>query len=280
MALLMEYLYYPKIAYLNEEEMDRYLYYTNLLFQYFDATTGIITDEVEWKKILMERKRVIHKAEDKLNVYRNILREIGGDKLKYCFVYVPEGLRYKDQDDFYGSNGDEDMGATRIIEELLQITKEEYPQLSCSTYTGYKSKKERANLLSSFEQGKVNVLLAMKCLDEGVDVPRAEYGIFTSSTGNPRQFIQRRGRLLRLHKEKLFSTIYDIIVVPNYLSPGYSRTYWGMERGLVKSELSRVAYFANLATNKLSGALDSLNDIASYYELNLAEMIMSIEKQQ
>ena len=57
-------------------------------------------------------------------------------------------------------------------------------------------------ILKGFEEGKIEILFAMKMLDEGVDVPRAEVGVFASSTGNPRQFIQRRGRLLRKHKNK------------------------------------------------------------------------------
>ena len=49
----------------------------------------------------------------------------------------------------------------------------------------------------------------MKCLDEGVDVPRTEIAIFCSSTGNPRQYVQRRGRVLRLHDDKEKAIIYD-----------------------------------------------------------------------
>ena len=88
---------------------------------------------------------------------------------------------------------------------MLDITKEIFPNTTCNTYTGKNSKTERKAILQGFENGQINVLFAMKCLDEGVDIPRAEYGIFVSSTGNPRQFIQRRGRLLRKHPAKLCS---------------------------------------------------------------------------
>jgi len=88
----------------------------------------------------------------------------------------------------------------------------------------------------------------MKCLDEGVDVPRAEIGIFASSTGNPRQFIQRRGRLLRKSPDKHFAYIYDMIVTPNSLLSTDSEFY-NLERSLVRNELTRVPYYAALSKN-------------------------------
>ena len=103
--------------------------------------------------------------------------------------------------------------------------------------------KERAEILRGFSEGFIDVVFAMKILDEGVDVPQAEIGIFASSAANPRQFIQRRGRLLRKHPDKEFAKIYDMVVVPNYSSPSYDDELKKTERALIKSELTRVAYF-------------------------------------
>lgn len=101
-----------------------------------------------------------------------------------------------------------------FIQRLLNEAKMMYPNKRCNTFTGMDSKDKRSLLLKSFADGNLDILFAMKCLDEGVDIPRAERGIFTSSTGNPREFIQRRGRLLRNHPDKMFSYIYDIVVIP------------------------------------------------------------------
>ena len=87
----------------------------------------------------------------------------------------------------------------------------------------------------------------MKMLDEGVDVPRAEVGIFCSSTGNPRQFIQRRGRVLRKHRDKTISIIHDLIVIPKI---GQETANYKVEKKLVINELRRVVNFANLGINK------------------------------
>lgn len=260
---LMEYCYYPKIVYLNEPEMEKYADYTKKLMNLFDSENGGFKNEEEATKLLMLRKQVLHKAEDKMRVLKDIITEIGQDKLKYCFVYVPEG---------YSENEDES-----ILQKMLDIIKDEFPKTTCNTYTGANSKKQRTAILNGFENGDIDVLLAMKCLDEGVDVPRAEYGIFASSTGNPRQFIQRRGRLLRKHPDKTFAYTYDMIVVPNFQSSYYSNDFFKMEKSLVRGELARVAYFADLAINTHS-AKEELQELADYYELNLSELILSINQ--
>jgi len=260
---LMEYCYYPKMVYLNESEMERYAEYTKKLMNLFDSETRKFKNEDEATKLLMLRKQVLHKAEDKIRVLREIITGIGQDKLKYCFVYVPEG---------YSENEDES-----ILQKMLDKIKEVFPNTTCNTYTGKNNKKERSAILSGFENGDIDVLLAMKCLDEGVDIPRAEYGIFASSTGNPRQFIQRRGRLLRKHPDKTFAYTYDMIVVPNFQSPHYSNDFFQMEKSLVRGELARVAYFADLATNTHS-AKEVLQELADHYQLNLSELILSINQ--
>jgi len=280
---LMEYCYFPKIAYLNDIEMQQYAEITEQLLRLFDSSTKQFKDNQKAKKLLMLRKRILHKADDKMRVFKEIINEIGQDKLKFCFVYVPEGKKMFDSDEaVLYSNSDNDSETEiyeeSIIKKMLDTTKDIFPNTTCNTYTGKNSKAERKTILQGFEDGQINVLFAMKCLDEGVDVPRAEYGIFASSTGNPRQFIQRRGRLLRKHKAKTFAYIYDMVVVPNFQSPHYSQEFWNMERSLVRGELNRVAYFANLATNNYTGALKSLNVVAQFYDLILSELILNIHQ--
>lgn len=105
----------------------------------------------------------------------------------------------------------------------------------------------------------------MKCLDEGVDVPRSELAIFCSSTGNPRQFIQRRGRVLRTHPKKKMAVLHDLVVAPE-INPN-SRSY-RMERAMLKSELIRVKNFALLSDNPSYSELE-LRDVMEHYGLNL-----------
>lgn len=253
---LVKYIYFPKIVYLQNEEMEEYLKYTRRLLMHYDPKTMSFKDNTTVKRLLMQRKRIIHKARDKYRVFESVIDELVREDLtKYCFVYVPEGF---DPDD------DE-----RIIENMQKMVNEKYPAIKTNSLVGGDTR--RKDKIKAFEEGNIDMLFAMKCLDEGVDVPRAEIGVFTSSTGNPRQFIQRRGRLLRKHKDKKFATIYDLIVVPNY---NYNRdkTTYDMERSLVRGELTRVAYFASLASNyhEISSVL---SDLANYYNLELSVLI-------
>ena len=121
----------------------------------------------------------------------------------------------------------------------------------------------RDEILDRFAKGQLDVLTSMKCLDEGVDVPRSEMAIFCASTGNPRQFIQRRGRILRTHKDKKYAIIHDLVVAPkiDYASPSYK-----MERSLLNNEMKRVREFADLSENS-SDTVKELEDILTYYNL-------------
>lgn len=261
---LMHYLYFPKVAYLNESEMKRYVSYTKQLLVHFDSETKKFDDSQEVQDLLMKRKRVIHKAKDKYRVFMNIVDElVAKNKAKYCFVYTPEGVDY--------SSG----SGEQILTKMKDMVYDSYPEIRTNTFLGWDG--EKRDKLKAFAEGDIDMLFAMKCLDEGVDVPRAEVGIFASSTGNPRQFIQRRGRLLRLHPDKTFAYIYDIIVVPDY-SLYADNSIYEMERSQVKQEIMRVAYFASLSDNYYD-TTTVLQDLLDYYKLELSSLISELQIQ-
>ena len=273
---LCKYYYYPKLAYLNDGEMRLYSRISKRLAQLWDSENGKFKNKQEAEMLLMNRKRIIHKCSDKLNVFREIISEIGKDDLRYTFVYAPQG-KYEKMgiDDEVTLTEEDDMS---FIQRLLNEAKMMYPNKRCNTFTGMDSKDKRSLLLKSFADGNLDILFAMKCLDEGVDIPRAERGIFTSSTGNPREFIQRRGRLLRNHPDKMFSYIYDIVVIPATINREDS--FGQMERNMVKSELKRVAYFASLSMNchANNGAFEILNDLAHHFGIVWSELLEKIEQ--
>lgn len=270
---LMEYCYYPTTVYLTDNEMKIYASYSIQLAKLFDSKTGQFKDKQRAENLLMLRKQVLHKAENKISALRKITREIGSERLKYCFIYVPEGKENREESEIEF----EDEDSVKLIDRMLEVLKQDFPDKKFNTYIGGVNKSLRKAILTGFEKGDIDVLLAMKCLDEGIDIPRAQYGIFASSSGNPRQFIQRRGRLLRNHIEKEFAYIYDMIVTPDFRSDLYSKEFYEMEKSLVKGELARVAYFADLATNT-HFSLSSLKEITDFYQLNLPELIINISQ--
>ena len=100
----------------------------------------------------------------------------------------------------------------------------------------------------------------MRCLDEGVDVPQARTAYMLASSTNPRQFVQRRGRVLRRSHDKDFASIIDFVVVPG---PGGNPTH---DRGLLAREVARFAEFALHARNA-GTALEILRPLRSAYGL-------------
>lgn len=270
---LMPYCYFPYLAKLEDDEMVEYVRITRQLVQMYNSNKGDFSDPDKARKLLLLRKNLLHKARNKMAVFRQILLNIGEDKLKYCFVYSAAGKRTRLDE------ADDERLDEYILKEMQAALKQTFPNVTCNSYTGEDSKEMRRQKLAAFAEGRLNVLFAKNCLDEGVDVPRAEYGIFTSSTGNPRQFIQRRGRLLRRHEDKKFAYIYDMVVVPNFHSPHYDRRFWKMEKNLVENEMRRVANFGYLASNYYTGAMSMLAEVIRFYEINLDEMVLNEENQ-
>ena len=219
--------------------------------------------------LLLARKRIIHKASNKLPIFTNILLEQFKKKgsLKYTLVYVPEGNDPNDffeTDYFISSDSDEfDNEPNSLIDIFTSSVLEIDKRTTVKRFVS--GTKEKDEILEQFAEGKVDVLTSMKCLDEGVDVPRAELAIFCASTGNPRQFIQRRGRILRIHPEKQFAYIHDLVVIPEI---NLNSTSFKMERSMMKKELERVKDFSMLSENG-AHTIEILFDIMNYYNLNL-----------
>jgi superfamily II DNA or RNA helicase len=263
---LCNYTYYPHIVKLTDQEMEKYkeLSLQLLRMGLFDKQTGTFKSTPEIEKKLLERKRIIHKAVNKLEVFKAILRNefVKRKNLKYTLVYVPEGIEANfDETDCIIETEDEN----RLINEYTKAVSQTDDCVMVKQFTANSSNREE--ILKNYEQSNIHVLTSMKCLDEGVDVPRSELAIFCASTGNPRQFIQRRGRVLRLHKDKIHATIHDLVVLPEVSD----ESTFEMEKGLVKKELERVVDFANLSMNK-TDTYETLKSILDYYNLNLNDL--------
>lgn len=213
----------------------------------------------------MERKRIIHKAANKIDEFQRIIKDefTKRKNLKYTLVYVPEGSESNFENTDFGVETEEERA---LINEYTKVVSNIDDSVMVKQFTAKSTNREE--ILNNYEKGITHVLTSMKCLDEGIDVPRSELAIFCASTGNPRQFIQRRGRILRLHKDKTHATIHDLVVVPEVSSN--DNTY-EIEKNLVKRELERVADFANLAMNK-TNTYNTLKDILDHYNLNLNDI--------
>ena len=269
-GVLCKYMYYPHLVQLTQEEMDAYVELSDRIAKYFNFDKGRFDDiDEKLKMLLLARKRIVHKAERKLDAFRDIIEKRYQTKgnLKYTLVYVPEG----NMPDYIGNNDDfdrsEDIGddndAEHLINQYTQVVTEVDDHVTVRKFVS--GQKDREEILSDFADGRLQVLTSMKCLDEGVDVPRSELAIFCSSTGNPRQFIQRRGRVLRTHPDKKMAELHDLVVVPE-LNPNSNS--FRMEQSLLRGELMRVNNFALLSENPSYSEME-LRDVMNHYGLNL-----------
>jgi superfamily II DNA or RNA helicase len=122
-------------------------------------------------------------------------------------------------------------------------------------FTAEEDDDERERLLEAFSEGKYDALVAMKCLDEGIDVPSTKQAVMMSNTKNPMQFVQRRGRVLRKDEAtgKDHAEIYDMIVVPT-LTP--SGDVLESERNILRKELDRFEEFVENAMNEPEARMD------------------------
>lgn len=261
-GVLCKYRYFPHLVALTQTELDEYIEISKKLVKLYDFGRNDTKKSDAAEKLLLARKRVIQKAVNKLAITRSILEEhfIEHGNLKYSFVYVPEGFAAIDDEVLV-----EDVEDLRLINQYTQAIGSINPKILIGQFTGATT--DRREILNQFQSGELHVLASMKCLDEGVDIPRAELAVFCSSTGNPRQFIQRRGRVLRRHPDKHLATIHDLVVAPDLTGVVNEETF-NMERNLVKKELERVAHFAFMSINQHI-ALKTLEELASTYELNL-----------
>lgn len=268
--VLCRYYYYPHLVSLTDSEMNDYLKLSLKIAKYFNPTKGRFDkNDSILTALLLARKRIIHKAFNKVTAFSEIISESYNRKenLKYTLVYVPEGNDPNDyfETDLYSQTDEEekDNDAVHLIDVFTKKVKEIDKRTTVRKFISGTNEKD--NILEQFAKGEIDVLTSMKCLDEGVDVPRAELAIFCASTGNPRQFVQRRGRILRQHTDKQFAFIHDLVVIPEV---GHGFDSYAMERSMLKKELERVNNFASLSENN-SHSIDVLLNVMNHYNLNL-----------
>lgn len=93
------------------------------------------------------------------------------------------------------------------------------------------------------------IIVSIKCLDEGIDIPSTTHALILASSKNPREFVQRRGRILRRHYGKNYASLYDTIVIPKNINSKV------IHDTIVEGELARAIQFGDWAENKSCTAI-------------------------
>lgn len=269
-GVLCKYYYYPHMVRLTETEMEEYIDLSIKISKYFNYSKECFDKQDEvLKRLLLARKRIIHKAQNKVAAFRSIMEERFKKKgdLKYSLVYVPEGNKpdYIEDSDIFdkAEQLDDDAVSDHLIDIFTQVVSDIDKYITVKRFVSGQA--DRDSVLRDFATGKLQVLTSMKCLDEGVDVPRSEMAVFCASTGNPRQFIQRRGRVLRTHPDKHMAVLHDLVVIPEV---GSACDSFKMEQVLLRNELIRVKNFSMLSENPSFSQIE-LGPVMRHYGLNL-----------
>lgn len=240
--MLTRYFYYPVLTYLDEDELEEYLNLTHQLATSISKKKGKVVLSEYAKQLLIKRSRVIAGARGKLPELKERIVQYKEDKhiLVYCGATT---IREFDAEDA-------DFG-TRQIDLVTSMLGNDMG-MRVGRFTSQESSRERAQIRSAFAEGDVlQALVAIKCLDEGVNIPSIKTAFILASSTNPKEYIQRRGRVLRKFPGKEYAVIYDFITLPFPIDTlGYqNQDVINASKGLVKREIIRMLDFAEISEN-------------------------------
>jgi len=147
----------------------------------------------------------------------------------------------------------------RDIERAVKILKKNDWDVSSIVHSigGKEQKKiERKKIIENFIDNGIDAIAAIKVLDEGIDVPSIKTAYIIASTKNRRQFVQRRGRVLRKSSNKNFAVIYDFVVQPPFSAGDKAKK-------LVENEIMRMEELGKDAMN-----LTQIEKFINNYKIN------------
>lgn len=245
---LTPYKYYPVVVHLNEDELGNYEQLS------YEMSKCIIKDKRGKYKLnkhgeilALKRARIVAGATEKLDALREQIQPYIHDN--NILVYCGATNVLDEHSDFSSS----DAGDVRQIEAVTNILGNEFG-MDVAQFTSKENMETRASIKEQFQRGdRLQAIVAIKCLDEGVNIPGIRTAFILASTTNPKEYIQRRGRVLRKAPRKPYAVIYDFVTLPRPLDSVASLTTEQAQRdlALVKNELARLKEFGRLSQNSM-----------------------------
>ncbi|EED31304.1 type III restriction enzyme, res subunit [gamma proteobacterium NOR5-3] len=259
-GVLSPYKYLIHCVSLSEEECEAYEHLSDQISRLFAIKEqGGSIDENQLMMLLMARARVLGSAEQKFIKLDSILQtsEVEPHTLFYCGDGSVESDVVEDR--------------TRDVSRVAQLL-HKYGWKT-SRFTAEESYRQRDAIMENFRGASIDGLVAIRVLDEGFDVPSCRQAFLLASSRNERQFIQRRGRVLRVAPGKDIATIHDFLVVPSSMNIGVACFL-----DLVRKEMLRACEFARVAINAQEVNRD-LEDMANEYKVDIKKIRQEIESQ-
>ena len=250
LGALCHYTYVPVLVQLTDEEMREYARLSQEIGKRAASTHGLSISDLEdsAKMLLIERARLLWHAEGKVAAFREVLESLPPSDRGLSLIYTAEG--------------ESPLTSTRQAPLVHNVAKS--LDLKYRDFFGDTPLPERSALLGQLADGRIDGLVAMKCLDQGIDIPTARVAHFLASTKNPRQYVQRRGRILRQPRDgsAKHALVFDYIAHPDLAG---TRNF-DMERRLVAQELLRAREMAEAADNPYQ-AISAIRPLLDGYNL-------------
>lgn len=251
---LVNYDYHPYLITATEEDERKFAVATSLMLSGIDQKTHTIIDEDKFSRGYRGRLKAISMAENKLALIEDIFNKI--EDTDHTIIYCSDGKL------FFDSN--ESGGEVRHLEYVLKLINRAIivkdPKLKASKFTATEDVNTRMKLIDSFDKGIINYLVAIRCLDEGINIPSITSALILSSNDNYRECVQRRGRILRKDGKKNKASIYDVIVLPSTNN-----------RAFAEIEFRRFYEYSRIASNK-DELLLQLNGLLDEYDLTIEDI--------
>ena len=244
--MLTPYYYHPVPVSLNEEELGNYLELTSKIRKniYADKKGKIKLSEYA-KMLLIKRARIVAGAAEKIGMLRRLIEDYRDDNqiLVYCGATTMHDVDYQEDKPPIEEARQVDIVAGMLGNNLgMRVTK----------FTSEESAEERERIKADFAEGKqLQALVAIRCLDEGVNIPSIRTAFIMASSTNPKEYVQRRGRVLRKFPGKRHAVIFDFITLPIPLEKvrQYDPDVIESVQSLAKREIVRMKDFAAIAEN-------------------------------
>lgn len=218
---------------------------------------GTASDERELRQLLARRNSILGTCDAKIEW---LARFAASKKAKQTLIYCSEGKAQSDGE--YG-----DQRALNRIAEIFHSA-----GWNLGKITAEESFAKRSLILEDFQRGHIDGIAAIRVLDEGFDLPMCRAAFLLSSSRNERQFIQRRGRVLRMAPGKSEATIYDFLVLPGR---DFAGEQWAS--GLVEGELIRAWEFSRFSL-EATALEQKLGGLAKLYDVDFAALRNTVEE--
>lgn len=231
---LVEFEYIPLSIYLEDSEFKDYSKLSKKISKASRLDKENEINEIV-ERLSQRRALILKKATNKLDSLYNLLLDLmNEDELLDTVIYT------------------EDFDQLNSVKNILKEFISQGYHIYFSVFDGSKHLKERKTIIKNSSEGQISLILAMKCLDQGVDIPSLSKSIFLSSSSNPLQHIQRAGRVLRTNKDKTIARIFDFIVVPTRRQLGDDPVN---AQKIIERERIRSMYFAENSLLKYKAIL-------------------------